>query len=106
MNKIKLVYILCLFSGIVFSQNPDTTRTNPSSADTSKKQATVVPADDNSQPPTRNYPPDRRKPPRQRYDAAKAEDFWKKVYWGGNLALALGSGSGYYEISPNAGYKF
>ena len=28
------------------------------------------------------------------------------MYWGGNVALSIGSGSGYYELSPNAGYKF
>ena len=82
MNKIKLLVFFFFFSALGFSQEPDSTG-NP--------------------PPA---PPNRNKPPHHGPNAQKAEEFWKKVYWGGNVALSFGSGSGYYEISPNAGYKF
>ncbi|MGZ3865856.1 MAG: hypothetical protein ACXVC6_13550 [Bacteroidia bacterium] len=97
MNNIRLLTILCFFSVLSFAQNTDS--------------SSVAPASDKNNPPVNNegpanYTPNRNPPPHLQKKAMIQEDFWKKVYWGGNLALSLGNGSGYYELSPNAGYKF
>jgi hypothetical protein len=97
MNKITLLYILCFVCSISFAQNDSTAVPQP-------------PPEQQQQSPqnqSRNQPADRNprhRPPHQK-PGMIPEDFWKKVYWGGNLALSFGSYSSYYEISPNAGYK-
>jgi len=123
MNKITLLKIALLCSGISFAQNIDTTKykkVGPAQGDTvknyynnegNKGSSTDTIKEFYPAEPRQDEPVQQTPPPRKPFTKPIPEEsaLMKKLYFGCNLGLNYYGYSGYnifyYDVSPNIGYK-